>query len=853
MKRVVIIGAGPCGLVALKEMREAGHEAILFEKSSKLGGVFATSTVYPNLHLTISNWAMAFSDFPDPERLRYSTAQEYLRYLQLYARHFGLERYITYDAEVTSARTSNEIWHLEVHKRLKPQTISHIEADALVVATGANQVANKIPDGLADFIGGVMHSSQYDEGFKQEVAAKKLRVLVVGGGESGADISAELGELSPNVTVWMRRAACVGPRYLNRVGEMQQIEANKTQDFPANGFLEAATTNRMSAAQNVLQVSCFDRFESERQTRPVSNPKERSVYREIKREANIVLCHSMHTVSFAESYGSAFLMNDQATYVTKNQRMCEALQQGSIEVLVSPTISTSGRICEFRTNDHLKLHREFDVILLCSGFHAEFPWLKLKNFNADPRSWFLHCFPEGLGRCLFFLGYARPHQGGIPAMAEMLARYIALLLRGNRVLPRDYTDQARCDAIAEQEYYHLSPKLQAALCAAFRAAHHPAYAWSFFSEGLGRLGATQPTHFHRLKQNHTEASWDLEGIHSMAAGPVNSRFWLRFQVHSDGLTPPASSVRTSFPQFPQLPTELRLQIWKYLLLPRIILVTCQDHDSKMELDLELRSRPSRRLVPAMLHVNHEARSVALEHYEIAFGWKVPTVLADLDIQPFSQNHNDEPLGLATPQWTEPHIYFNFAQDALFLLGELEPCTATGFNSPLTYFLDREETKRVRKVAVAFRALRHGESGSQQVFGTLFHVVDRIKPPNGRILICVNEGDELTHTLMGGEAPLVPGGMDYATRRRLSRVRQSEPNDIVIGSIGRLSLDDEVDRREILERYQRHDATPQTQEENIIQQIWRNWYRGSIVTSSLANMKFWLIREGELEGYIKEDA
>ncbi|KAK9414631.1 putative FAD/NAD(P)-binding domain-containing protein [Seiridium unicorne] len=437
MKRVVIIGSGPCGLVALKEMREAGHEAILFEKSSRLGGVFATSTVYPNLHLTISNWAMAFSDFPDPERLRYSTAQEYLRYLQLYARHFDLERYITCDAEVTSARTSNEIWHLEVHKRLKPQAISHIEADALVVATGANQVANKIPDGLADFSGRVMHSSQYDEAFKQEVAAKKLRVLVVGGGESGADISAELGELSPNITVWVRRAACVGPRYLNRVGEMQQIEANKTQDFPANGFLEAATTNRMSAAQNVYAYGFFRRI---LWYAPVLNR----------------VLNSMNL----DSTGSAFLMNDQATYVTKNQRMCEALQQGSIEVLVSPTISTSGRICEFRTNDHLKLHREFDVILLCSGFHAEFPWLKLKDFNADPRSWFLHCFPEGLGRCLFFVGYARPHQGGIPAMAEMLARYIALILRGDRVLPPDYTDKARCDAIAEQEYYHLSPNLR---------------------------------------------------------------------------------------------------------------------------------------------------------------------------------------------------------------------------------------------------------------------------------------------------------------------------------------------------------------------------------------------------------
>jgi dimethylaniline monooxygenase (N-oxide forming) len=100
MKRVAIIGAGPCGLAALKEMREAGHEAVLYERSSALGGIFASAAVYPSLHLTISNWAMAFSDFPDPKRLCYSSANEYLQYLEEYARHFDLERHICYHSEV---------------------------------------------------------------------------------------------------------------------------------------------------------------------------------------------------------------------------------------------------------------------------------------------------------------------------------------------------------------------------------------------------------------------------------------------------------------------------------------------------------------------------------------------------------------------------------------------------------------------------------------------------------------------------------------------------------------------------------------------------------------------------------
>ncbi|GKZ28081.1 hypothetical protein AbraCBS73388_010331, partial [Aspergillus brasiliensis] len=77
-------------------------------------------------------------------------------------------------------------------------------ADALNVATGGSQVPNDVPSQLAGFEGEIVHSSAYDESFMREVADKKLRVLVVGGGESGANISADLCELSPNLTI------CIG-------------------------------------------------------------------------------------------------------------------------------------------------------------------------------------------------------------------------------------------------------------------------------------------------------------------------------------------------------------------------------------------------------------------------------------------------------------------------------------------------------------------------------------------------------------------------------------------------------------------------------------------------------------------
>lgn len=158
--------------------------------------------------------------------------REYLQYLQSYARHFHLERHIAYDTEVHSASQGNDgRWTLETCN-LKEQTTSTIESDALIVATGANQTPNDVPSGLAAFTGRILHSSQYDEDFEREVSNKNLRVLIVGGGESDSDITAELGDLSPNLSVWLRRPPCIAPRYLNDKSEMRQVEANKEEAFP---------------------------------------------------------------------------------------------------------------------------------------------------------------------------------------------------------------------------------------------------------------------------------------------------------------------------------------------------------------------------------------------------------------------------------------------------------------------------------------------------------------------------------------------------------------------------------------------------------------------------------------------
>jgi hypothetical protein len=291
-------------------------------------------------------------------------------------------------------------------------------------------------------------------------------------------------------------------------------------------------------------------------------------------------------------------------------------------------------------------------------------------------------------------------------------------------------------------------------------------------------------------------------------------FWLQFQVYSDGLTHehhPAHN--TSFSQFPYLPPELRLKIWELLLVPRIVVVCCLHADTAPEDQLE---GPSCPFIPALLHVNRETRHLALKHYEPTFAWKVPYQLSSACC---SDGHQK------LMEWSEPTIYFDFEHDALFLRGELELYDQYGFNSPMTYFLRKEDTMRVRRVALAFRALRYGETGGQQIFGALFHVVDRFAPADGKVLVVVDERDEWTHSLMGGEHPLVEGGGG--------------------GGGGGVGIGD---RRQGMEDL---GTLRQAPRENVVQKTWREWYRGSTIRSKLVNMEFELINEMDLEGRVAQ--
>jgi dimethylaniline monooxygenase (N-oxide forming) len=75
---------------------------------------------------------------------------------------------------------------------------------------------------------------------------------------------------------------------------------------------------------------------------------------------------------------------------------------------------------------------EVDVVLFCTGFETRLPFLD-DALAAAPR--FLHTFQPECGPSLGFIGLLRPAFGAIPPLAELQARWFALVCSGRRELP----------------------------------------------------------------------------------------------------------------------------------------------------------------------------------------------------------------------------------------------------------------------------------------------------------------------------------------------------------------------------------------------------------------------------------
>jgi putative flavoprotein involved in K+ transport len=197
---VAIVGAGPAGLACGAMLRRRGVQSVLLEKSEQVGSTWRRH--YDRLHLHTVRW---MSDLPGhrmPRRHgRWVSRDSFVQYLESYADIHGLD--VRLGQEVEEIQRGDGEW--EVVTADGP-----IGAGAVVVATGLNR-RPFVPDwaGIESFQGDLCHSSEY----RNPGRYRGRSVLVVGCGNSGAEIATDLAEGGAGrVRLSMRTSPHVIPR-----------------------------------------------------------------------------------------------------------------------------------------------------------------------------------------------------------------------------------------------------------------------------------------------------------------------------------------------------------------------------------------------------------------------------------------------------------------------------------------------------------------------------------------------------------------------------------------------------------------------------------------------------------------
>lgn len=406
-KCVCVMGAGSSGLTSARQMLDEGFEVIIYEKSGVLGGLWCyhdedvegQPSVMRSTIINTSKEMSAFSDFPPPKEFPNFMHNSYmLRYFEAYADNFNLRSRVRLYHEVvqvSQALDYDETGRWEVVVRdVKSGLETRETFDAIMVCVGHHVYPN-VPTfpGEERFQGKIIHthSLKVADGFKGQ------RVAVVGIGNSAADAVVEVSTVTPNVYLSTRRGAWI----LSRVGP---------SGVPLDVFLHTRISNYI---RNLLPARMTDKY--------------------MEDMVNASFNHKAYRLRPKHRFSSQ--------HPTVNDSIPNKILSGVVTVKGDIKEFTSDGVLFQGDNEVTKL----DAVILATGYQIKFPFLPKDILSTRDNQVQLYkfVFPPGLPHpTLSLIGLIQP-VGAIFPIAEMQARWQALLLSGKRRLPS--TDEMHRD------------------------------------------------------------------------------------------------------------------------------------------------------------------------------------------------------------------------------------------------------------------------------------------------------------------------------------------------------------------------------------------------------------------------
>lgn len=207
-----VIGAGPMGLATARVLQKHGLPFTGFELHADVGGLWdianPQSTVYESAHLISSKRMTEFAEFPMRDEVApYPRHDELRRYFADFATHFDLRRHYEFSTRVVRCvRAAEGGWDVTTEHAGAQRTRRFA---GVLIATGTLHHPYQ-PALPGHFAGTLMHSAQY----KSPAQLAGQRVLVIGCGNSGADIAVDAVRSAASVDLSVRRGYWFLPKFL---------------------------------------------------------------------------------------------------------------------------------------------------------------------------------------------------------------------------------------------------------------------------------------------------------------------------------------------------------------------------------------------------------------------------------------------------------------------------------------------------------------------------------------------------------------------------------------------------------------------------------------------------------------
>jgi cation diffusion facilitator CzcD-associated flavoprotein CzcO len=209
--RYCIIGAGASGLAVAKNFVQRGIPFDCLEREQDIGGLWNIATpsgvVYETTHLVSSISSTGFDDLPmlDEDYPEYPGHARVLGYFRDFASTFGLLDHIQFGQTITEvAPLAEGSWSVSIAGEAQPRIYGGV-----VIASGHHDTP-RIPVYPGTFSGEIIHSRAY----KSPRQLRDRRVLVVGCGNSAADIVADAVHGGSEVFLSIRRGYWFVPKFI---------------------------------------------------------------------------------------------------------------------------------------------------------------------------------------------------------------------------------------------------------------------------------------------------------------------------------------------------------------------------------------------------------------------------------------------------------------------------------------------------------------------------------------------------------------------------------------------------------------------------------------------------------------